>query len=281
MANPLSDRGLDVPALRDALEEAVTEAGAAILEVRGRRTVRVGMKGLDGPVTEADHAADDVLHRRLMPLINGVHWLSEESEQSAPLIHGEPTWVVDPLDGTREFLMGLPEFAVSVGLFVEDRLALGAVWLPVADERGEVRGGSVLSGIVGDASGPGEARHDRRELTVLGDRPGEGRVALSRWDYERRGLQHHLNMPAYPCGSSAVKLAHVAQGAATVYLSTGPRSVWDVAGGAAILLAAGGELTRAEGTALSLSPQQVRIPPFAAGRRERSLSLLRDLGAGV
>ena len=88
-------------ALRDALEDAVRAAGEAIGEIVAGGRVRVGMKWGEGPVSEADHAADDVLHERLMPLIEGAHWLSEESEQSAPIVPGEPTWVVDPLDGTR------------------------------------------------------------------------------------------------------------------------------------------------------------------------------------
>ena len=114
---------IDLDAVRDGLEAAVSAAADAINEVLRQNVVRVGHKPGEGPVTEADHAADDVLHDRLMPLIDGAHWLSEESRQEAPLILGEPTWVVDPLDGTREFLRGLPEFGVSVGLFSKSGLS--------------------------------------------------------------------------------------------------------------------------------------------------------------
>ena len=110
---------IDLDRVREGLEAAVRAAGEAILEVARRPQMKVRHKGWEGPVTEADYASDDVLHRMLMPLIPGAHWISEESEQDAPLVHGEPTWVVDPLDGTREFVRGLPEFGVTVGLFVE------------------------------------------------------------------------------------------------------------------------------------------------------------------
>lgn len=265
--------GLDLDVLRDGLEAAVEAAAEAIREVSARGSVRVGHKWGEGPVTEADHAADDVLHARLMPLIAGVHWLSEESKQVAPLIHGEPTWVVDPLDGTREFLRGLPEYAVSVALFVDDRLTLGAVALPVQRE--------LLSGLL-HRGGRHEARLNGVPLSVHdGDDEAVRRVVVSRHDYEGRRLQRAIPYEVYPCGSAAVKLAHTVDGRADVYLSTGPRSVWDVAGGAAVLEAVGGALLTFDGARLDLSPQQVQIPPYAAGRPGACLALLRRLGAKV
>ena len=272
--------------LRDALEDAVREACEAIRRVMERGSVRVGHKWGEGPVTEADHAADEALHRRLIPLVPGAHWLSEESAQAAPLVPGEPTWVVDPLDGTREFLRGLPEFGVSVGFFDGDRLALGAAGLPA--EREPV----VYSGLL-PPPGPAplaapEARVDGEPLPPLGggedggDGGAEpGRIVVSRWDWEHRRIQRGLPWEAYPLGSAVVKLIHAATGRAGLYLSTGPRSVWDAAGGAAVLEAAGGALICIDGRPLRLSPQRERIPPFVAGPRARALALLRRLGAGV
>ncbi|MBM3139729.1 MAG: hypothetical protein FJZ92_05800 [Chloroflexi bacterium] len=260
--------GIDLDAVRDGVEAAVRGANAAIRDVLDRRVVRVGHKPGEGPVTEADHAADDVLHEQLMPLIDGAHWLSEESVQRAPLIRGEPTWVVDPLDGTREFLRGLPEFGVSVGLFVDDRLVLGAVGLPT--ER------AVLSGLVTD--GRREARRDGEPMPHLDPGAEVRRVVVSRHDYEWRELHYQIPYDVYPCGSAAVKLVHAATGQADVYFSTGPRSVWDVAGGAAVLLAVGGRLLMVNRRVLELSPQQVHIPPYTAGAPEACRSLLQRLG---
>ena len=268
---------LDLDALRDGLEHAVSEANQAILDVLAQDTMRVGHKPGEGPVTEADHAADDVLHRELMGLIEGAHWISEESRQDAPLIHGEPTWVVDPLDGTREFLRGLPEFGVSVGLFVGDEIVLGAVGLPLSgnDDEGPV----VLSGLIdGDRL---EARSDGVAIESLADRSGVELVVVSRHDYEWRELHHQIPYDVYPCGSAAVKLVHAATGLADVYFSTGPRSVWDAAGGVAVLEAAGGALLMLNGKRLELSPQRIGIPAYVAGPRESCLTLLRRLGVEI
>ncbi len=262
---------MDLDAVREGLEAAVRAAGEAILEVARQPRMRVRQKGWDGPVTEADYAADDVLQRMLMPLIPGAHWLSEESEQKAPLIHGEPTWVVDPLDGTREFVRRLPEFGVSVGLFVGDVLVLGAAGLP-ADS-------VVMSGLLdGDRH---EARRNGEAMAMLPAERAVQRVVVSRNDYERNGIQRQLPWDVYPCGSAVVKLVHAADGRADVYFSTGPRSVWDVAGGVAVLEAVGGSLTMFNGKPLRLSPQQVRVPAYAAGAPGACLELLRRLGAKV
>ncbi|MCY4616584.1 MAG: hypothetical protein OXC71_09375, partial [Chloroflexi bacterium] len=189
-------------------------------------------------------------------------------------------WVIDPLDGTREFLRGLPEFGVSVGFFADDQLVLGAAGLPAEDEP------VVYSGIVTDERR--EARVDGVPLLPLdppgldddGD-PDPGRIVVSRWDYEHRRLQHRLPFEVYPLGSAVVKLVHAATGEAGVYLSTGPRSVWDAAGGAAVLAGAGGVVLQVNGAPLELSPQQERIPPFVAGEPGRAMALLRSLGVEV
>jgi myo-inositol-1(or 4)-monophosphatase len=263
--------GIDLDATREGLEAAVREAGEAILKVLKQDTIRVGHKRGEGPVTEADHAADDVLHQRLMDVIPSAHWLSEESEQIAPLIRGEPTWVVDPLDGTREFLRGLPEWGVSVGLFVDDRLVLGAIGLPTSNE--------VLSGLL--AGDRREARKDGAPLDRLAVEGDLRRVVVSRNDYEWRRIQYQIPYDVYPCGSAVMKLAHVVDGRADVYFSTGPRSVWDVAGGAAVLEAAGGALVQFNGKPLALSPQRVRVPAYVAAEQSRAVAFLRRLGARI
>jgi 3'-phosphoadenosine 5'-phosphosulfate (PAPS) 3'-phosphatase len=268
-APPPDLQPLDIDALRDGLEAAVEAACEAIRGVMAQATMRVGHKPGEGPVTEADYAADDVLHERLMPLIDGARWLSEESSELAPLIRGEPTWVVDPLDGTREFLRGLPEFGVSVGLFIRDRLVMGAIGLPMQRE--------VYSGLTWE--GRQEARKNGVTLPML---PQDGlveRVVVSRHDYERRRIQYQIPYQVYPLGSAAVKLVHAATNDADVYFSTGPRSVWDVAGGVAVLEGAGGALLMLNGRPLRLTPQNIEIPPYVAGASEDCLVLLRRLGA--
>lgn len=259
---------LDLDAVRDGVEDAVRAANEAIRGVLAQTTIRVASKGEAGPVTEADYAADRVLRERLTALIDGGRWLSEESEDAAPLTREEPTWVVDPLDGTREFLRGLPEYGVSVGLYVDDQLVLGGVGFPWD--------GTVLSGLVTPT---------RRESRVNGEPmptlPNDGvvqRVVVSRGDFERRRIQYHIPYEVYPCGSAAVKLVHAAGVDTDVYFSTGPRSVWDVSGGVAVLEGVGGMLMGIDGQRIALSPHQIEVPPYVAGAPEDCLTLLRRVG---
>lgn len=266
---PLDFGGAGIDSVRDGLEAAVREANEAIRAVLAGKHVRVGHKPGEGPVTEADYAADDILHKRLMPLVPSARWISEESAEAAPLLRGEPTWVVDPLDGTREFLRGLPEFGVSVALFMQNRLVMGAVGLPSEQ--------SVLSAIL-----DGERRETRRDGVTLPMLPNDGvvrRVVVSRHDYEQRRLQYQIPYEVYPCGSSAVKLVHAAGIDTDIYFSTGPRSLWDIAGGVAIIEGVGGTLLRINGRPLVLSPQQIEVPAFVAGAPADALTLLRRLGA--
>lgn len=269
--DPASTSPYDLDAIRIGVEAAVEEACEAIRGVLRQRTVQVGHKPGEGPVTEADYAADDVLRRHLMALIPEAHWLSEESESVAPLIHGEPTWVVDPLDGTREFLRGLPEFGVSVGLFLHDSLVLGCVGLPIQRE--------VYLGICTD-----DRREAWRDGELLPHLPDDGivsRVVVSRHDYERRRIQQHLPWDTYPLGSAVLKLVHAATEDRTVYFSTGPRSIWDVAGGTGVLLGVGGTVMMFDGQPLVLSPQEIGVPPYAAGAPSDCLVLLKELGAPI
>lgn len=259
---------IDLDAVRDGVEGAVRAANEAIRGVLAQATMKVASKGEAGPVTEADYAADRVLHERLMPLIPGARWLSEESEDAAPLTRGEPTWVVDPLDGTREFLRGLPEYGVSVGLYVDDRLVLGAAGFPWD--------GTVLSGLVTPSR-----RESRRDGVPLPMLPNDGvvqRVVVSRGDFERRRIQYHIPYEVYPCGSAVVKLVHAADIDTDVYFSTGPRSVWDVSGGVAILEGVGGVLMGIDGEPIALSPHRIEVPPYVAGAPADCLTLLRRVG---
>lgn len=259
---------IDLDTVRDGVEDAVRAANEAIRKVLQQTTIRVASKGEAGPVTEADYAADRVLHEHLMPLIEGARWLSEESEDAAPLTRGEPTWVVDPLDGTREFLRGLPEYGVSVGLYVDDTLILGGVGFPWD--------GTVLSGLVTPAR-----RESRRDGVVLPALPNDGvvrRVVVSRGDFERRRIQYEIPFEVFPCGSAAVKLVHAAGVDTDVYFSTGPRSVWDVSGGVAVLEGVGGMLMGIDGARIALSPQRIEVPPYVAGAPEDCLTLLRRVG---
>ncbi len=146
---------------------------------------------------------------------------------------------------------------------------MGAVGLPAEE--------AVLSAIV--AGGRREARRDGVPLPMLPDDGVVRRVVVSRHDYEYRQLQYQIPYEVYPCGSSAVKLVHAAGVDTDIYFSTGPRSIWDIAGGAAILEGVGGTILQVNGRPLLLSPQRIEVPAFVAGAPADARTLLRRLGA--
>jgi len=218
-----------------ALEEA-----EAVLRRFTPGDVAARMKTGDDPVTEADTTVDALL-RRLLPR-DGEGWLSEETEDDPARLAARRVWVVDPLDGTREFVTGIPEWSVSIGLVVDGEPVAGGICNPATGERiaGAVGHGVTLNGRpVTVSSRPGLAG-----ATVLASR---SEVKRKEWEGYREDL-----FTIRPCGSVAYKLALVAAGLADATWTLVPKHEWDVAAGVALVLAAGG-------TIVTASPEEARF----------------------
>jgi myo-inositol-1(or 4)-monophosphatase len=193
-------------------------------------------KAPDNPVTDADLAADNLLRERLRSLLPEAGWLSEETADSPERLPRRRVWVVDPVDGTKEFVMGLPEFSISVAL-VEDGLPQLAVVLnPVTDElfhaqRGQ---GAFLA---------------RRRVTVSARVQLAGaRIDASRSERKRgefAPFEDQLDIRTM--GSIAYKLARVAAGQSDATWSRGPKSEWDICAGALLVEEAGGRCVDLDG----------------------------------
>jgi myo-inositol-1(or 4)-monophosphatase len=113
--------------------EAAREAGAEVARLR-REGLRYGRKHGWELVSEADLRAAEMLHARLTTAFPSDGWLSEEHQDTSHRLGCERAWIVDPIDGTREYLQGLPEYAISIGLSVRGAPALGVVYNPATDE---------------------------------------------------------------------------------------------------------------------------------------------------
>jgi myo-inositol-1(or 4)-monophosphatase len=185
------------------------------------------------PVTEADTAVDALL-RRLLPR-DGEGWLSEETEDDLSRLARSRVWVVDPLDGTREFVTGIPEWSVSIGLVVDGEPVAGGILNPATGERivGARGHGVTLNGRPAGVS----ARPGLAGATVLASR---SEVKRGEWQGYREGL-----FTIRPCGSVAYKLGLVAAGLADATWTLVPKHEWDVAAGVALVLAAGGVVVAA------------------------------------
>ena len=204
------------------------------------------------PLTAADEAADRVL-REMLP-VKGEGWLSEESIDDPVRLGCRRVWVVDPIDGTREFVDGIPEWCISVGL-VEDGLPVaGGIYNPATDE---LVIGSLETGV--EYQGRPSSVTDRPDL--------DGATILASRSEIRRGEWSGLDeapCEVRPCGSVAFKMALVAAGQADGTWTLVPKHEWDVAAGTALVRAAGGSVIHADGTEPTFNQPVPRYPNFLA-----------------
>ncbi|MBC7577417.1 3'(2'),5'-bisphosphate nucleotidase CysQ [Tardiphaga sp.] len=248
------------------LTELVIRAGAAILAVN-RNVMTVDGKADGSPVTEADLAADAVIAEGLTRLYPEIPSLSEERLQLAKPPYAGNLFLIDPLDGTKEFVAGRNEFTVNIALVVNGAPLLGIVGAPAL--------GLVWRGLVGRGAerlriGPDFAVG---AATPIFSRPAPSAgtpwvAAVSRSHGDPRTEAFIAARPGavrMEIGS-AVKLCRVAEGAADIYPRLAPTSEWDVAAGQAVLVAAGGRVTDACGAPVRFGGNRADfiVPEFIA-----------------
>lgn len=191
------------------------------------------------PVCDADLAVDALLKKALLSERPGYGWLSEESAESANRLSAERLWVVDPIDGTRAFLKGRPEYAVAAALVVAGRPVAGAVFNPETDEFFEAVEGAGMR-----LNGVPLAVADRVKVSGM-------RLLVSRREFERLSENHHIGDCAVEAISSiAYKTALLAAGRADALVSLSPKSDWDLAAGHLLVAEAGGRMTSCSGEEL-------------------------------
>jgi myo-inositol-1(or 4)-monophosphatase len=217
------------------------------------------------PVTEADRAVDAVLRQNL--LRDGEGWLSEESVDDPSRLDKSRVWVVDPLDGTREFVAGIPEFCVSIGFVEDGRPVAGGICNPATKE---TIIGSIETGVLYNGR---PARPSQR--TAL-----QGALILASRSEVKRGEWKQFqdgDFQIRPMGSVAYKLGLVSAGLADITFTLTPKNEWDVAAGAALVQSAGGFVVTLENTALRCNNRNPLLTGLLAGGpflREPLLSAL-------
>jgi myo-inositol-1(or 4)-monophosphatase len=202
-----------------------------------RTDLDVSMKGPDQPLTKADLEADELLKAELAGGRPSYGWLSEETADNPDRLGRSRVWIVDPIDGTRSFIAGRPEFAVSIGLVEDGAVIAGVVYNPA---RGEL-----YRAVLHDGAFLEEGAGTPRRLHVVSRRTGVPPTVLASRSEIRAGDFRALDAgwAVQPLGSTAYKLAVVAAGQADAFLSRGPKSEWDICAGALILAEAGGRVT--------------------------------------
>jgi 3'(2'), 5'-bisphosphate nucleotidase len=252
---------MDDDALIALASELALEAGAAILAVR-KRGFEVVRKEDRSPVTEADHAAEAIIVAGLRKATPGIPVIAEEEAAAGRITAPCPEyWLVDPLDGTREFAAGNDEFAVNIGLVRDGASALGVVGIPAA---GELFGGIVGRGAwkrTGSLEVSIRARIPPDEgLTVLASRYHGSSTRLD--DFLRGRLVAKL----INFGSS-VKFCRLAEGIADLYPRFGRTMEWDTCSPQAVLVAAGGTVRTFEGEPLRYGKPGWENPHFVCTGR--------------
>lgn len=237
------------------LLDVAREAGRAILAVY-HQDFAVAHKGDDSPLTEADIASHRIIAQRLGEMDAEVPILSEEG---AAIPFNERSqwsryWLIDPLDGTREFVKRNGEFTVNIALIELGCPVLGVVHVPVTGTSYVGRAGQGAWKVRGD---------DVTDIHVCDRRPTRVRVAGSRshaGDSLRRFLERLGDHEIVSMGSS-LKLCLVAEGAADVYPRLGPTSEWDTAAAQAVVEAAGGLVTDLELKPLRYNTKESLLNP--------------------
>lgn len=234
---------IDYGGLIDELAEAAREAGDAILQVV-RRGFEVESKYDTSPVTEADRAAELIILAALARAAPGVPVIAEEEVAAGRIPAYDDTYfLVDPLDGTKEFIRGGDDYTVNIGLIERGTPKLGVVFAPAT---ARLHGGCVGAGAWLDE---GEGR------LPISTRPrGELTTAVASKSHLNQATIDYLEAAVGNCGyvsiGSSLKFCIVAEGKADIYPRAAPTSEWDTAAGHAVLLAAGGLVDGPDGDPL-------------------------------
>lgn len=244
------------------------QAGRAIQSVKqtGFQTDFKDAHGHD-PVTAADTAADAILRRGLTELVPGSSYFGEESSDMGA---SNTCWIVDPLDGTKEFVRGIPEYVVSVLLQQKGEDVLAVILNPASGET--ICGAS--DGVFFNGVSAGVTATD-----VL---PG-ARALASRTETEAGEWDKFRDLDLVTTGSVAWKCALVAAGRADLTFTLRPRHVWDVGAGFALVRWAGGRVSDKEGGAIRIRPTHAKVRCFLASNghlHEDLIERLKDVPLG-
>jgi 3'(2'), 5'-bisphosphate nucleotidase len=252
--------------IQEIFGEAAVAAGREIMRVASCGSA-AKLKADGSPVTDADTRAEAVIRARLGASLPDIPIIGEEGGASSFAETGSgPFILVDPLDGTRDFLAGSHEFTVNIALVERGRSVVGVVYAPALRRlfAGQV-GGTACEIAVGP-DGAFDAAARRRAISVR-SLAGKGPVALESRSHREgatEALLASLSPAARHCVGSSLKFALIAAGEGDIYARGISLNGWDIAAGDAVLTAAGGAVLSLQGEPLRYGRAGPKVPPFIA-----------------
>jgi 3'(2'), 5'-bisphosphate nucleotidase len=256
---------IDLLEIAQRLEPILLQAGRAIAGIYEQPEHRIQTKHDQTPVTEADLASHHLLVAALAGLTPSWPIVSEEDSQhhrsqsqlNSRLKSAEAYWLIDPLDGTREFIARTGEFSINCGLVVGQEAFFGMLYAPIQGTM--YRGGQTLS-----AQRKSHAEKNWQEIRCR-EMPAAGGIQIS----SRRSGQSQLHQPGmrHDHLGSALKFGRIAEATADLYIRRGPTMEWDTCAGQAIVQAAGGTVRCLDGSPLLYGKMDWRNPGFIARGR--------------
>jgi myo-inositol-1(or 4)-monophosphatase len=248
----------------ECLAISVREAGSLALSMFGR-PLKNWTKGVSSPVSEADIAVDTLLRERLGAAGPAIGWLSEESTDDPARLKFRFVWIVDPIDGTRGYIAGLPDWAVSAALVENGRPIAACLFAPVTDE------------FFMAVAGCGATRNGAPIAASQGADLASVRFAGPKNFLERLGTITPPFTISPRLHSLALRIARVAQGAIDAAIAGGNSHDWDLAAADLLVHEAGGAITPFSGEPLRYNCPVPRHGMLVAAGRERHAALVELL----
>lgn len=247
----------------NTLLEAIQEAGSSIAKLH-QTDCKTTHKSNNDPLTDADHLSNEILQKHLLNAFPKYGWLSEETVDDLSRLKCQRIWIVDPIDGTKEFVKGIPEYTISVALIENSKTILGAIYNPITQElfhamQGQ---GAWLNGNVIHCNHPYQGK-----LKILASRT---EMAEGNW------TQFIKTAQVQAIGSIAYKLALIAAGVAHSTFSLGSKNEWDIAAGVLLIQEAGGIVTNLSHQPFIFNQPNIRVNGIIASSAETHV-LIREL----
>lgn len=246
--------------LLEIAKQAAVDAGDAVLEIYERGDYKSYQKDDDSPVTSADYKANEVIMARLLAMTPDIPVMSEETDNGSldDRAHWDRYWLIDPIDGTQEFIARSGDFAVNIALIENNEPVIGVIFWPPGQTLyfASKGGGAFKSSPKGERSIQVRNLDDPDESVVM--------VAISRRQARDKVMSKMSGSRVYqtlPLGSCSLKACFIAEGKADVFLRIGVTGEWDTGASQCIVSEAGGKIVAADFAPLTYNQRNTLVNP--------------------